>query len=212
MWLLEKITERGERHGVALSMFIEAAPLKTEDLWVKLQAALDLISEHMPVWIDRMRRAGNSIHVRRIPGTRAMLRDNRYTILDPYLLADFVPAQIAASIVHEAMHAWLRARELNWERISRAREERACRAAEVRFGRRLLAAGVKGAELVLERAEPMLNAPDDEVAVEVDWEAWKANGMVTRINDIPVPLWLKRLIARRRGVLHTPAGRAAFGE
>src|SRR4051812_2660225 len=100
--LIGRLTEHRERHGLALSMYIENAPLDTEDLWPKLDAALDLMAEHTPIWLQRMRQMKNSVNIRRIPGTRAMLTENRFTILDPYLLANFLPAQIASSIIHEA--------------------------------------------------------------------------------------------------------------
>lgn len=192
-------------------MYIEAAPLDTKDLWPKLEAALDLIAQHSPVWLRRMQRVNNTIHVRRIPGTRAMLVENTFTLLDPYLLADFLPAQIASSIVHEATHALVRHRGLAYDAASPAREERACRRAEVRFGRRLLAANVNGARTVLERAEGALSLPDADVGVVVDYGELRAIALVTRIQDIPGPLWFKRLVARRNGVLDTPQGRAAFG-
>lgn len=211
-WLFDRLTERGERHGIGLSMFIEAAPLDTAALWPKLYAALDLIARHSPAWLGRMRKMGNSVHVRRIPGTRAMLTENRFTILDPYLLADFLPAQIAASIIHEATHARLRTSGLPLSEYGLAREERACRRSELRFGRRLLASGVEGAEPVIERAAGALAGADDEVGVAVNWEEWRANGAVARINDLRAPRWLKRLVAKRAGVLDSPQGRAAFGD
>ena len=211
-WVINKLTEHDERHGITLSMYIEAAPLKTDQLWLKLHAALDLIVEHSPIWLQRMKQINNTVHVRRIPGTRAMLTHNRYTILDPYLLADFPPSQIAASIIHEATHALLRSYGFSHDAAAPAREERACRRSEVRFGTRLLRAGVEGAQAVLERAQPMVSAPDQQVGVVVDWQEWRDNGLITRINDLRIPRWAKRMIARRYGVLDTPRGRAAFGK
>jgi len=209
--LVERLTERRERHGIALSLYIETAPLDRKQLWRKLDAALDLIALHSPIWLSRMRRTGNTIDVRRIPGTRARLVDGRRTILDPYLLADFLPAQIASSIVHEATHAQLRSYAIEYRAGSPAREERVCRRAELRFGRALQAAGVEGAQAVIRRAAGSLAAPDDDVGVVVDWNELRIIGMVTRINDMRVPRWLKRWLARRQHVLDTPQGRAAFG-
>lgn len=211
-WWLERLTDRDERHGIELSMYIEAAPLNKEELWSKLHAALDLLALHAPTWLRRMRRLRNSVHVRRIPGTRAMLTEGQFTILDPYLLADFSPAQIAASIVHEATHALFHANGIAHDPNAPARQERACRASEVRLGRRLQSAGVSGADQVLERAERALHAPDEEVGVVVDWRRWQENALVTRIDDFEVPLWVKRFIARRRGVLDSDAARARWGK
>lgn len=210
--VVDLLTERRERHGIALSLYIEAAPLDAKQLWPKLEAALDLIAQHSPIWLRRMRRMGNTVHVRRIPGTRARLVDNCRTILDPYLLANFLPAQIAASIIHEATHARLRWYGAQHGPVSLAREERVCRRAELRFGRVLLAARVAGAEAVIDRAAGSLAAPDDHVGVVVNWDELRVIGLVTRINDLPLPRWLKRWVARRQRVLDTPQGRAAFGK
>ena len=200
-WHAARHTERAERHGIQLSMYIEAAPLDTAVLWEKLTAALDLIAAHMPIWVARMRVLRVTIDIRRIPGTRAMLVERTQIILDPYLLADFVPAQIASSIVHEATHAFLYARGKQFDAASPARDERACRRSELRLGRALRDASGEGANLVIERARASLDAPDEQVGVAVDWVEWRARGLGTRINDLRAPLWVKRVIARRAGAM-----------
>jgi hypothetical protein len=209
--LVNWLTERRTMHGLSLSMYIESAPLKTSDLWPKLQAALDLIAGHHPVWIRRMQRMNNSVNIRRIPGTRARLIENHKTILDPYLLADFSPAQIAASIVHEATHARLRFYGVEFRRETLAKEERMCRRAELRFGKRLQQAGIEGAQAVIARAATALAAKDEEVGVMIDWKELQVLAEVARLKDARLPNWLKRRVARRRGLLDTPQGRAAFG-
>jgi hypothetical protein len=208
---INALTEHRERHGIAMSMYIEAAPLSEADLWPRLEQALDLIAAHRSIWLERMRRAEVSVHVRRIPGLRARLQDGRFAILDPYLLADFEPAQIAASVVHEAMHAEMQARGLSGQ-MTRAREERICRRAELRLGRALTAASVPGAEAVIERAAAALEGTDDEVAPQIDRNELRVIGIVTRISDLPVPRWFKRVLARKLGVIDTPQANAAFGK
>lgn len=93
-----------------------------------------------------------------------------------------------------------------------AREERVCRRAELRFDRALQTVGVQGADAVIARAAGSVPAPDEQVGVVVDWNELRIIGVVTRINDLPVPRWLERLVARRQHVLDTPQGRAAFGK
>jgi hypothetical protein len=194
------LTQKRERHGIEMTMYIGSIPLDRAELWPKLYAALDLIATHSPLWITRMKEMDNSINVRRIPGNRARLEQNRLTILDPYLLANFAPAQIASSIVHEATHARMRYRGIAYDPKAPAREERACRRSEVRLGKRLRAAGAEGAAAALERAQSALAMRDDEVGVVVDWKQMQIMQTVTMINELPVPAWLKRMIARRRGV------------
>jgi hypothetical protein len=204
-----------ERHGVALSLFGMTAPGETDRVWLNLEAALDLIAAHQPVWLDRMRRLGTPVHVRRTPGTRARLvtvGEERWTILDSYFVANFLPAQIAASIVHETTHARMRFCGIAISEASLAREERACRRSELRWGRVLLAAGAEGAQAVVERAEASLAARDEEVGVVVDWNQLRVAEAVARIDAMQVPRWTKRMVARQQGVLDTPQGRAAFGE
>lgn len=208
---IKLLTQKRERHGISLTMYVGGLPLDRAQLWPKLYEALDLIQEHSPAWIRRMREMNNSIHVRRIPGNRARLEGVRFTILDPYLLANFPPAQIASSIVHEATHARFRYHDIKYDPQAPAREERACRRSEVRLGKRLVAAGVEGAAAGLERASTALTMRDDQVGVVIDWKDMRVMQTVTTINELPVPRWAKRLIARRRGVLDTEHGKKAFG-
>ncbi len=204
-----------ERHGIALSLFGATAGGETDGTWLNLEAALDLIAAHRPVWLERMRRLGTPVHVRRTPGTRARLvtaGEERLTILDSYFVASFLPAQVAASIVHETTHARMRFCGIPVTGAGLAREERACRRSELRLGKVLLAAGVEGAAAVVERAETSLAARDEEVGVVVDWNELRVLEAVARIDAMQVPRWTKRIVARRQGVLDTPQGRAAFGE
>src|SRR5688572_11961865 len=147
-------------HNIPVSIYTDGTELDADILWPPLEHALDLIAHYRHVWIDRMHYNGNAINVRLIPGLRARLEDRSIT-LNPHLLAEFAPAQIAASIVHEATHAHIRACGL-WHLMSRAREERMCRAAELRLGRVLVRAGVDGAEFVVERALAGLHASDED--------------------------------------------------
>jgi hypothetical protein len=208
---IKLLTQKRERHGIHLAMYVGGLPLNREQLWPKLYEALDLIETHSPAWIRRMREMNNEVHVRRIPGNRARLEQERLTILDPYLLANFAPAQIASSIVHEATHARFRFYNIKYDPQGPAREERACRRSEVRLGKRLVAAGVEGAAAGLERASNALQMRDEQVGVVIDWKDMRIMQTVATINELPVPRWMKRLIARRRGVLETEHGKKAFG-
>ena len=149
-------------HDIPVSIYPHDTEFHTDTLWPPLERALALIARHRPTWIRRMRRNGNAINVRLIPGLRARLEDRSIT-LNPHLLATFTPAQIAASIVHEATHAHVRACGL-WHLMSRAREERMCRASELRLAKAFIDAGVEGGQLVMNRALAGLQASDEDVA------------------------------------------------
>ena len=118
---------------------------------------------------------------------------------------------IASSIVHEATHARFRFYGVQYDPHAPAREERACRRSEIRLSKRLVASGVVGAEAALERASSALQMRDDQVGVVVDWKDMRVMQTVATINELPVPHWVKRLLARRRGVLDTEHGKKAFG-
>ena len=146
-----------EAYGIAITMPADDHVVRTQ-----LQRALDLVATYRTTWIERMLRHGNTIAIKELPGLRARLED-RSIALHPQLLTDFTPAQIAASIVHVATHAHVRACGL-WHLMTRAREERMCRGSVLRLGLVLLAAGIEGAGLVVERARAGLAASDEDVA------------------------------------------------
>ena len=148
-----------EAYGIPVSLSVAD---DSGTLRAQLQRALDIIATYRPTWIERMLRNTNTLVVRDIPGLRARLEE-RSIALNPLLLSDFTPAQIAASIVHEATHAHIRAKGL-WHRMSRAREERMGRASELRLGLVLVREGVEGAGMVVSRARAGLAASDEDVA------------------------------------------------
>ncbi|HXQ77893.1 MAG TPA: hypothetical protein VN797_06790, partial [Gemmatimonadaceae bacterium] len=76
---------------------------------------------------------------------------------------EFSDAEVAATILHEAMHARLHALGFPLEMEDRARQERFCRRAEIEFGS-LVPDGRK----VVERAQWTAALDDDEVAPVVD--------------------------------------------
>jgi hypothetical protein len=102
-------------------------------------------------------------------------------------------AQIAATILHEGMHARLHALGFPFEMTDRARQERFCRRAEIEFGRL-----VPNGEAVVERALGTLTLSDHEVAPEVDWRLAAQRVAEADVEALDVPAWLKRVLAHRR--------------
>jgi hypothetical protein len=210
--LAESLTDRRTLHGLPVSILHNSVECERENLWSNLTAALEVIAEFKPIWISRMRVHGVKIRVQSTPGTRAKLLPGPTTVLDCYFVGSHRPAQIASSIVHEATHARIRAAGIPFVRETLAKEERICRRAEFRFGRALLEGGQEGADLVLGRVEPFLTAPDDEIAVFVDPRDLVVLARIQQLKELPVPRRVKRWLARRSGLLATPAGQQAFGE
>jgi hypothetical protein len=91
---------------------------------------------------------------------------------------DISAAPVAASIVHEGMHARVGVMGVRRDNRDRAREERLCRRAELDFGRTL--PPELGAPVV-ERALASLALEDSDVAPTIDWsEAMRRQDEVDR--------------------------------
>jgi hypothetical protein len=107
---------------------------------------------------------------------------------------EFSTAQVAATILHEAMHARLAKLKLPADVRNRAREERFCRRAEIEFG-----SLVPGGQPIVERALTTLQSTDEEVAILLD-DALAAKRIAQAdLEALRAPKWLKRTLARRRG-------------
>jgi hypothetical protein len=132
----------------------------------RLGAALDLISTYAPRRFRRLRQDLAEIRVHRFacraayfPEQRACLVELTFTVNSRHDLPE-----IAASIVHEGVHARVAhmCRPRSPDQLPR--EERLCRQAELEFG-----LSVPGGDVVVERARASLALEDTEVAPAVDW-------------------------------------------
>ncbi len=142
--------------------------IRTGDTLERLDEALGLIERWQPWRFAHLRRDVGAIHVVRWPCRGAWLPGQRACVTELTFLArrDISAAPVAASILHEGVHA--RIDRIGVRPASRdgAREERICRRAELAFGRALPAA--LGAP-VIERAEQSLALADEDVAPVIDW-------------------------------------------
>jgi hypothetical protein len=135
----------------------------------RLDAALALIEDYQPWRLQHLRRDVAHIWVTAFPCRGAYFPDRRAVLTELSFLAraaEFTPAIIASSIVHEGVHA--RVDCLTRSPRDPAREERLCRRAELAFGRALPPA--LGAP-VIERAVSSLGLSDAGVAPAIDWAA-----------------------------------------
>jgi hypothetical protein len=98
----------------------------------------------------------------------AFFPDQRVCMTELTFLArtDITAAPVAASILHEGMHARVHAMGVVDESRDRAREERICRRAELDFG---LALPPELGAPVVERATASLQLEDNDVAPTIDW-------------------------------------------
>ncbi len=142
--------------------------IETSDVIARLDEALALIEAHQPWRVRHLRRDLARIWIVRFPCRGAFFPETRTCMTELTFLArrDITAAPVAASILHEGMHARIHAMGVLPGDTVSAREERICRRAELEFGRSLPAD--LGAP-VIERAEASLRLADADVAPEIDW-------------------------------------------
>jgi hypothetical protein len=171
--------------------------IDSEDVFARLDAALGLIERHQPSHFRRMHRDFARILVRRFPCRGAYFPDTRTCLVELTFVVnrDFTPTQVAATILHEAMHARLDNAGVKYDPTAAAKHERFCRRAEVEFGM----VAPDGAPVV-ERALASLASADDEVAPVIDWELAGRRVEQADLAALSAPDWMKRAIARQAGI------------
>lgn len=161
------VLERHARRGVPVLVHNSRPDIATADALARLDDALALIERHAPERFATVKEDFSAILVRRYPCRAAFYPDLGVCLIELTFLVhpDISAAQVAASIVHEAMHAECRAAGIrDGSRAAAAAEERRCRQAEIEFG-----LAVPGGEAVVERARAALELADQDVAPEIDW-------------------------------------------
>lgn len=177
-------------HGIPVLVTNTLPDTTNDDLYEKIAGALGLIAEYEPMRLRRLQRDFVRIWITRQAGYRAsFLSASRSCKLDTFFVATFSEAEIASSVIHEAVHARVHASGV--QVYDRAREERLCRRAELKFGR-----AVPEGEAVVERAQESLALMDEDVAPEIDWEQIRRIEAQAALRELQAPLWIKRQIAR----------------
>jgi hypothetical protein len=139
--------------------------IDTNAVIARLERSLALIERYVPHHFRHLERDFAYIVVQRFACRGAYFHEQRACLVELTFTVnpDFSDAEIAATILHEAMHARLHALGFPLEMADRARQERFCRRAEIEFG-----ALVPGGERVVERAQWTSDLSDEEVAPEID--------------------------------------------
>ncbi|MFL5577158.1 MAG: hypothetical protein ACJ79S_14440 [Gemmatimonadaceae bacterium] len=190
-------TASREVRGVPVVVRNTRPDIDTGAVFARLDAALALIERYQPHHFRRLRRDFAQILVVRYPCRGAWLPEQRTCLVELTFSVnpEFSDAQVAATILHEAMHARLDRMGLSYEGVSRARHERFCRRAELEFGQL-----VPDGEPVVARALQSLAESDEAVAPVVDWELASHRVNEADLAALDAPRWLKRVVARRRGL------------
>ena len=139
--------------------------IDTRDVIARLERTLSLIQQYVPHHFRHLQRDFDHIIVKRFACRGAYFHNERACLVELTFSVnpDFADAEVAATILHEAMHARLDALGFPLEMEDRARQERFCRRAEIEFGKL-----VPGGERVVARAQWTSDLSDEEVAPAID--------------------------------------------
>jgi len=159
------VTTSANVRGLPVVVHNTRPDVATADVLHRLDEALGLLERHVPHHFRRLRRDVGRILVQRYACRGAFLPEGNTCLVELTFAVnrDFSASQIAATILHEAMHARLHRLGFPLEMADRARQERFCRRAEIEFGN----AVPDGAPIVV-RARAALHSPDEDVAPAID--------------------------------------------
>jgi hypothetical protein len=156
--------------GFPVSVINQLPEIDTAAALHRLEAALDLIARYAPRQLRRLSHDLSGFWVRRFPCRAAFYPEPGACLVELTFLVNprHTAAEVAASIVHEGVHARVaRNGAVGRGADAKAREERLCRQAELEFG--LALEGEPGMEVVVKRARQSLLLADQEVAPNIDW-------------------------------------------
>jgi hypothetical protein len=156
---------RHEVLGIPVVVNNTRPDIDTGDVIARLERSLSLIEHYVPHHFRHLKRDFAYIVVERFACRGAYFHEQRACLVELTFTVnpEFSDAEVAATILHEAMHARLHVLGFPLEMDDRARQERFCRRAEIEFG--LLA---PNGERVVERARWTSELSDEEVAPEID--------------------------------------------
>ena len=188
-------TERRVLDGLPVTVVNTRLDIDTAEVFSRLATALGLIREYTPHYHRHLRRDFAAILVQRYECRGAYLVEQRICLVELTFVVNrgFNEAQVAATILHEAMHARLHRLGVAVGAADRARQERFCRRAEVEFG-----SLVPNGTPIVERALASLSLADVEVAPAVDKSLAARRIAQADIAAMRAPDWVKRGWASRR--------------
>jgi hypothetical protein len=192
---VERRTQRRVLDGLPVTVVNTRPDIETARVFSRLEAALRLIRHHTPHYFRHLQRDFAGILVQRYECRGAYLIEPRLCLVELTFVVNpgFTEAQVAATILHEAMHARLHRLGVAVAAADRARQERFCRRAEVEFG-----SLVPGGAPIVERALASLALGDVEVAPDIDKSLAAKRIAEADIAALQAPEWVKRSLARRR--------------
>ena len=158
-------TSRHEVRGIPVVVENTRPDIDTADVLARLDRTLELIERVVPHHFRHIKRDFAYIAVKRFACRGAYFHEQRACLVELTFTVNpqFSDAEVAATILHEAMHARLHQLGFPLEMEDRARQERFCRRAEIEFG--LL---VPDGDRVVQRAQWSADQSDEDVAPVID--------------------------------------------
>jgi len=161
--------------------------VSTARVFRRAEAVIERVRQYQPWRLAHIRRDIAGIVVMRYACRAAYFPDQRVCMLELTFMANeqFSDSQVAASFVHEGMHARLDQLSEKYGVMpfaeARARHERICRRAELDWGH-----SVPDGEPVVRRALESMALADEDVAPMVEWgEATRRVAAVDRASTLP---------------------------
>lgn len=154
-----------EVRGIAVVVHNTRPDIGTADVLARLERTLELIEHYVPHHFRHLKRDFEYIVVKRFACRGAYFHEQHACLVELTFTVnpEFSDAEVAATILHEAMHARLHRLGFPLEMEDRARQERFCRRAEIEFG--LL---VPNGDRVVQRAQWSAGQSDEDVAPVID--------------------------------------------
>lgn len=156
--------------GILVEVINTREDIDTARVFRRAEAVIARVAEYQPWRLAHIRRDIAGILVQRYACRAAYFGDSKVIMLELTFMANeqFSDSQVAASFVHEGMHARLdRLAErygITPFAAARARHERICRRAELDLGM-----AVPDGAPVIQRAMESMSLADDEVAPRIEW-------------------------------------------
>ena len=154
-----------EVRGIPVVVDNTRPDIDTAGVLARLDRTLELIERFVPHHFRHLKRDFAYIVVQRFACRGAYFYEQRACLVELTFTVNpqFSDAEVAATILHEAMHARLHQLGFPLEMEDRARQERFCRRAEIEFG--LL---VPDGDRVVQRAQWSADQSDEGVAPVID--------------------------------------------
>ena len=156
--------------GIRVDVLNTREDVSTERVFRRAEAVIERVRQYQPWRLAHIRRDIAGIVVMRYACRAAYFPDQRVCMLELTFMANeqFSDSQVAASFVHEGMHARLDRLGEKYGvtpfAAARARHERICRRAELDFG-----LAVPDGAPVVQRAVESMRLEDEEVAPAIEW-------------------------------------------